>query len=129
PDPLEGEHADLLGMPVVLSVKVLVDPRWIEVQPDWIDDVQRTLGEASQVYAKQFGIILELHAVGRWPVASEGMSPAALLEDLKTHPREGADILLGVSATPSPSAEADAWQRAPISPEATHNRAYGLVYA
>lgn len=128
-DPLEGALDARLAMPVVVTVKVLVDPMWAELQPHWIDDVQRTVREASQVFQKQFGIALELQSVGRWATTSEGMPTSALLEELNLAPREGADLLLGLTGVPSPEVESDAWHRPPLARDAPVNRAYGLVYA
>lgn len=127
PQPLAGPQAQLLGMPVVLSVKVLVDPRLLDEQPAWIDYVQRVVDETSQVFAKQFGIALELESVGRWRIGAAGMAPRELRADLETQPREGADLLLGLTAPPPPGSETEAWSAAPS--EGAYNRAHGVVFA
>jgi hypothetical protein len=101
-DPLQGELADRFTVPITVQVKVLVAPELIDRQPAWIDYVQRTVSQANRVYQKQFGIELELVGVGRWPIATEGMSVAALRSDLESRSREGADILLGFTDEPLP---------------------------
>jgi hypothetical protein len=97
-DPLEEPLATRLRASVVVRVKVLVDPSFVDEHPDWIDAVQRTVSRASRIYEEQLGISLELSGVGRWAVAPEGMGTAALLADLRVHPREGADVLLGLTS-------------------------------
>lgn len=128
PQPLEGAQAELFGTPVVLSVKVLVDPRLVEAQPAWIDHVQRVVDEASQVFAKQFGIALQLESVGRWRVGAAGMTPTDLRADLRTQPREGADLVLGLAAAPAPGMEGEAWRSEPPS-DGPYNRAHGVAFA
>ena len=99
-DPLEEPLATRLRDSAVVRVKVLVDPSFVDEHPDWIDAVQRTVSRASRIYQEQLGISLELAGVGRWAVAPEGMGTAELLADLRQHPREGADVLLGLTSRP-----------------------------
>ncbi len=99
-DPLDGALAERLETSVVVSVKVLVDDALVEKHPDWIDYVQRTVSRASAVYDKQFGIQLELASVGRWGVATEGMSAQGLLDDMQGRPRESASIVVGLTERP-----------------------------
>ena len=97
---VNGDLAALLNVPVTVQIKVLVDPEVVSAQADWIDYVQRTVSSASQIYREQFGIQLELHGVGRWAIATAGMDVAALLADLSQRPREGADVLIGLTSRP-----------------------------
>jgi hypothetical protein len=126
-DPLTGGLADRLAMPVRVRIKVLVDDELTTERPDWIDYVQRTVSRASQVYEQQFGITLELYAVARWPVATAGLGSDQLLEDLRGRPREGADILVGMTARPldgSVSGEAET-----PTAESAFTGAHGVVYS
>jgi hypothetical protein len=88
--------------------------------------VQRTVSRASHVYEQQFGISLELAGVGRWSVAPEGMGTAELLAELRGHPREGADIVLGFTSRPFDPAANGA--ETPLPGDA-FNGAHGVVYA
>lgn len=110
-----------------VRIKVLVDDELTTERPDWIDYVQRTVSRASQVYEQQFGITLELYAVARWPVATAGLRSDQLLDDLRARSREGADVLVGMTARPldgSISGEAET-----PTPESAFNGAHGIVYA
>jgi hypothetical protein len=124
---LGGDLAQRLALPVTVQVKVLVDPELIEQQPAWIDHVQRTLSRASQVYQEQFGISLELAAVGKWPVATAGMDVDELLQDISNRPREGADILLGLTNRPQEGSTTGRGET-PAADD-PFNGAYGVVYA
>jgi hypothetical protein len=126
-DPLAGDLAARLAMPVRVRVKVTVDDELIAAHPDWIDYVQRTVAAASQVYEQQFGITLELAGVTRWSVVTAGLSADQLLSELKTHGRDGCDVMVGMTARPldgSISGEAET----PL-PASAFNGAYGIVYA
>jgi hypothetical protein len=126
-DPLEGPLAQRLATPVTVRVKVLVDQELMDQQPAWIDYVQRAVSQASNIYEKQFGIELELAGVMQWSVATAGMSADELLDDVRSRPREGADILLGFTARPLDDTSAGiADTPAENSP---FNGAYGVVYA
>ncbi len=100
PDPLEGDLAARLALPVTVGIEVLVDQELIDAHPDWIDYVQRTVSEASQIYQTQFGITLDLVGVGRWPVATAGMGADALLDDLRARPRQSGQVLVGFTGRP-----------------------------
>lgn len=126
-DPLAGDLAARLAMPVRVRVKVTVDDELIAAHPDWIDYVQRTVAAASQIYEQQFGITLELAGVTRWSVVTAGLSADQLLGELKTHGRDGCDVMVGMTARPldgSISGEAET----PL-PTSAFNGAYGIVYA
>ena len=99
-DALAGELAHRLQLPVTIEVKVLVDPALAESHPDWIDYVQRTVANASLVYQKQFGIVLEPVSIGRWPIAVAGITEDELLEDLRERPLEAGQVLVGLTAHP-----------------------------
>jgi hypothetical protein len=90
--------------------------------------VQRTVSLASKVYDEQFGIQLELAAVGRWSAATRGMRVDALLDDLRDRPREGNDILLGMTARPLDEGTIAGQAETP-TPTSPYNGAYGVVYA
>ena len=126
-DPLEGELATKLSMPVRVSVKVLVDDEVIASRPDWIDYVQRVVASASQVYEKQFGITLELTSVGRWSVTTAGLDSEQLLGDVRARPREGNDVLLGF--TNRPFDDRTAGKADTPAQDSAFNGAYGVIYA
>lgn len=126
-DPLEGELASRLAMPVRVSVKVLVDDEMMAAHPDWIDYVQRTVASASQVYEEQFGIGLQLTSVGRWSVATAGLDAEQLLADVRGRPREGNDVLLGF--TNRPFDDRTAGKADTPAPDSAFNGAYGVIYA
>ncbi|HWB78976.1 MAG TPA: M12 family metallo-peptidase [Nannocystaceae bacterium] len=126
-DPLTGTLAEKMQTPVRVRIKVLVDDELTTEHKDWIDYVQRTVSRASQVYEQQFGITLELYAVARWPVATAGLGADQLLDDLRGRSREGADILVGMTARPldgSISGEAET-----PTAESPFNGARGIVYS
>jgi hypothetical protein len=126
-DPVGSDLAAKVALPTHVRVKVLVDDELIAERQDWIDYVQRTTSAASSVYEQQFGITLDLVGVGRWPVATAGLGADQLLDELRTHPREGADVLVGMTARPldgSISGEAET-----PTPASAFNGAYGIVYA
>jgi hypothetical protein len=126
-DPLAGDLAQRLATPVTVRVKVLVDRELMEQQPAWIDHVQRTVSQASTIYDKQFGVQLRLAGVVEWAVATEGMSAEELLEDVRSRPREGADILLGFTNRPLDDHKAGIADTP--EPDNPFNGAYGVVYA
>lgn len=125
-DPLDDADRVRLQSPVVVRVKVLADPTFVDEHADWIAQVQRTVSRASHVFEEQFGIRLELWAVARWPVATEGMSAAGLLYDLQGRPREGVDVVLGFT---SREHDGTSLEVGPVGPDDPHNGAYGLIYA
>lgn len=125
-DALTGDLSARHQMAITVRVKVLVDQELINNRADWIDYAQRTVSQASQVYQDQFGIVLELSSVGRWPVATAGMDSGQLLDDLRTRPREESDILVGFTGRPLDehrSGKADT-----PAEESTVNGSYALVY-
>ncbi|MBK8239448.1 MAG: hypothetical protein IPK74_28325 [Deltaproteobacteria bacterium] len=126
-DPVSSDLAALVALPVRLRVKVVVDDELMRQRADWIDYVQRTVASASSIYQQQFGIDIELVGVSRWSVTTAGLSADQLLSELRTRPREGADVLVGMTARPldgSISGEAET-----PTPESAFNGAYGIVYA
>lgn len=126
-DPLPSNLGDRMNVAARVRVKVLVDDALTKERADWIDYVQRTVSRASQIYEQQFNITIELYGVGRWPVATEGHSADQLLEDLRARSRDGADILIGMTARPvdgSISGEAET-----PTPESAFNGAHGIVYS
>ena len=127
-DPLASDLAARMALPVKVRVKVLVDDDLVAQHEDWIDYVQRTVSKASHVYEEQFGIELELSGVARWPVAAKGMRVDALLDDLRGRPREGSDILLGMTARPLDEGTISGQAETP-SPGSPFNGAHGIVYA
>lgn len=126
-DPLSGDLAAKLAMPVKVRIKVLVDDEMIAAHPDWIDYVQRTVAAASQIYEQQFGITLDLVGVGRWSVVTAGMSSDQLLNELRTHSRDGADAMVGMTARPLDGTIAGEAET-PL-PDSAFNGAYGIVYS
>ena len=122
----EAEDTARLGIPVTIKVGVLVDPQFIASHPEWIDAVQRTVSQGSEIFQEQFGVRLELWSVGRWSVPEQGMSASGLLTDLQGHPREGADVLLGFTARPFDGTETD--KPVPPAGDAPFNEAYAVVY-
>jgi hypothetical protein len=127
-DALGSDLAARLALPVKVRVKVLVDDDLVAEHEDWIDYVQRTVSQASRVYEEQFGVELELAGIGRWPVAAKGMRVEALLDDLRARPREGTDILLGMTARPLDQGAIAGQAETPL-PTSPYNGAHGIVYA
>jgi len=125
--PLQGELAQRLQLPVTAHLKVLVDPELIAEEEAWIDYVQRTVSRASQIYQEQFGITLDLVAIGRWQVATAGMDSVALVADLKARPREGADVLVGITNRPLDGGVSGRSENP--TGESPFNGAYAVVYA
>jgi len=116
--------ADSFELPIVINVKVLVDSEIAGAHTDWIGRAQRTIGEASRVYRENFGINLRIVGVSRWPVATVGRSANQLNEELRSSPRERADILIAfVDRALGPEASA----LGAVEGESGHNGSYGLV--
>lgn len=109
---------------VSVRLKVLVDERFIRQQPQWLSVVQQSVAEASRAYQQRVGIELVLVGIVSWPRALQGLDAAALFADLRTRPREGADILLGMLSVPL-----DATARAEVAPSPTGlpNGAYAIA--
>lgn len=123
---LDSDLKALFDMPLTVRVKVLVDQELIADRADWIDYVQRTVSEASMVYEEQFGITLELSAVGRWPVATAGMDSGQLLEDLRSRPVESADVVVGFTGR-SPDDHVSGKAETPLE-DSAYNGRVALVY-
>jgi hypothetical protein len=126
-DPLAGDLAQRLALPVTVHVKVLIDDELIAAQPDWIDYVQRVVAAASATYEQQFGITLKLTSVGRWPVATAGLDADQLLADVRARAREGNDLLVGF--TNRPWDDRTAGKADTPAAQSPYNGAYGVVYA
>jgi hypothetical protein len=93
PDELSEELEARLAEKIRITVKVIVDPDIVARRRDWIDYVQRQVGWASQIFAAQVGVEVELRGV----VAGA----TTMLEDRKARAdryleqaHEGADLLL-----------------------------------
>lgn len=117
-----------LSLPVTIRVKVLVDDTVRADHPDWIDYVQRLLAAGSSVYAEQFGIRFDLVGLARWPVPTAGIGARALYEDLAGRPREGADIVLGLTDRPLADGDLAGLGGTPAE-DAPFNASVALVYA
>lgn len=116
-----------MGLPVRVTVKVLVDRELIATEADWIAYVQRLVSRASAVYEHNFGIELALYGVSTWDVATRGVRAEALLEDVRARPREGAQLLIGLTSRPY---DADiAGQGDLPGADSPINGAYAVVYA
>jgi hypothetical protein len=126
-DPLAGDLAGKLGLPVKVKIRVLVDEDLVAARADWIDYVQRTVSRASHVYQQQFGIELELWSVGRWPIATDGLDSDQLLGDLRSRGREGADVLVGFTERPL-DGDVSGKAETPL-PDSAFNGAFAVVYA
>lgn len=116
--------ADRLSVPVQVRVKLLVDDRWAAHHADWLLRVQRSLAAASEAYQAHFGIQLSLTGAVLWSGPRMAHSQAEAYRDLCGHPREGADVLLGLLGQPL---SADGYGLGAPAPSATLNGAYGLV--
>lgn len=86
---------DQKSIPIVKRIKVLVDDEYASIHSDWITLTARAISIASQIYSTEFGIELKLVGVMRWYDTLSYMSDEQLLESLKKHEREGADMVLG----------------------------------
>ena len=117
-----------LSLPVTVRVKVLVDDTVRAHHPDWIDYIQRLLAAGSSVYAEQFGIRFDLVGLVRWPVPTAGIGARALYEDLAGRPREGADIVLGLTDRPLADGDLAGLGGTPAE-DAPFNASVALVYA
>jgi hypothetical protein len=109
-----------------LRLKVLVDARIADQRADWIALVARTASEASKVYRHNFALELSLSGVVLWQDALDGLDGPALLRALRAHPREGADVVLGL--VDRPLARAD-YELAAPAPQELENAVYALVGA
>ena len=119
--PLPDDLHARLAESVRVRVKVLVDPELVDRRPDWIAYVQRHVAWASQVLEAQVGVRLELRGVVVW-ASPEGSSADAQLADLQGRPRDGADLLLGLSSRGFDGAP-------PVTTSPEFNAGYALVSA
>ncbi len=116
--------ANLRAVPVTKQIKVLVADGYAASQSDWIAQTVRAVSTASRIYSTEFGIELRVVGVVRWSDALPDMTNQELLTNLKTHPREGADMLLGFV---DKELEAAAYSQGAPDPNSPYNGAYGLV--
>ncbi len=79
----------------IVRVKVLVDRAIILGGGDWISDVQNSVRWSSEVLDAQVGVQLELVGVVAWQANTLDMSGAQLQQDLESHARDGADVVVG----------------------------------
>jgi hypothetical protein len=100
---------------------VLIDPELADRRPDWIAYAQRHVAWASQVLEAQIGVRLELRGVLVWS-NPHGHSVPTLLTDLQTHPRDGADLVLGLTSRSFAGAPM-------LTADADHNLGHALVQA
>jgi hypothetical protein len=123
PEPVEDEElAARLATLRTVTVKVLVDPGLVDGNGRWLADVQRLVLAASSTYRTLVGIELSLVGVGRWPINTSALGPEQLREDLRARPREGADVLIGLTDREDPNGGA-----APSDGE--RHGAYAVVFA
>ena len=134
--PLPDDLRARLAEPVRVRVKVLVDPELVDRRPDWIAYVQRHVAWASQVLEAQIGVRLELRGVVVW-ANPEGTSVDAQLADLQARPRDGTDLLLGLSSrgftgvppiTTAPESNAR-YALVPVNPASRAPHLRGMLYA
>jgi hypothetical protein len=125
PEPVDDEQlARRLASLRKLEVKVFVDPDLVAERADWIVYATQLVSAASGSYKNMFGIELKLIGVVEWDAATAALGRNPMLEDLRSRPAEGADLVIGLTAqsvdgdrgTPRPAADA-------------HNEAFALVYA
>ena len=106
----------------VVRVDVLVDPALLVARDDWLTYVDELVRAAALSFERLFGIELRLHGVIVWDAASK-LDPAALLDELESREREGADLVIGlVFDDRPPEFERPDWSGA-------HNGDYALVFA
>jgi hypothetical protein len=97
-DAVSASPQGSLMIPIAVRVKILMDDRYANANPDWISYAQRTISAAAQTYRLNFGIDLRLAGVVQWPETLEGLDLDAMYQRLRRCPREGADVLLGFVA-------------------------------
>lgn len=111
-----------LHIPVTVRVKIVVDDRYARTHSDWLSRVQRTVALAAAAYRKAVQVDLQLAGVVRFMEPLDGLDNAALRRMLRRHPREGADLVLGlVDRALDPQACKE------LRPSADTHRVYGLV--
>jgi hypothetical protein len=99
PQPLDDEGlASRVGTLRTVRVKVLVDRDLIAERSDWIVYASRLVNAASGSYKNLFGIELRLTGVVEWEAATTAMDRSSMVADLGSRPREGADLLIGLTA-------------------------------
>lgn len=119
--PAPEELREAFGAERIVELKILVDPALLTTRTDWLDYVQTLVEASSLSFERLFGIELRLHGVVVWEAV--GADPELLLEDLASHEREGADVIVGLVARPRPSGfTAPRWQ-------GTENGGHALVFA
>ena len=110
-----------------LSVKVLVDHAYVQAHPEWMRDVEDLVSGASRSYSTLFGVQLSVYGVVQWDVPAQGFTAEQLHADLETRPREGADLLLGITGRPVGPERHNGWSKRPED-ERRINSAYSVVF-
>jgi len=116
--------ANLRAVPVTKQIKLLVADDYATSQSDWIAQTTRAVSTASRIYNTEFGIELRVVGVVRWLDALPDMTNEELLTNLKKHPKEGADMLLGIV---DKQLGADSYSLGAPGRNSPYNGAYGLV--
>ncbi len=111
----------------VVTVKLMVDRSIVEGRPDWFEYSQGLIEVASATYEAVFGIELRLQGLVSWQVGPEITEPELLLADLRSRPRDGADLLVAITNRPARDPAGDL--RTGLAPSATRNGAFALIYA
>jgi hypothetical protein len=116
--------ANLRAVPVTKQIKILVADGYAASQSDWIAQTVRAVSTASRIFNTEFGIELRVVGVVRWLDALPDMTNRELLTNLRKHPREGADMLLGFV---DKELGGDSYSLGAPDPNSPYNGAYGLV--
>ena len=120
--PVDAELRASFDAPLVVRVKLLVDPALAVAREDWLTYVAEVFAASDESFEALFGVELRLQGVVLWD-SVPGADPEALLADLRTHEREGAEVVLGVLARPAPGAFTPASWTAEVHGD------HGLVFA
>jgi hypothetical protein len=111
-DPVGAELRTLFDAPLRMRVKLLVDRGLLVGREDWLSYSASLIHAADASFRVLFGVQVELQGVVVWDRPA-GADPAALLAELTTREREGADVVVGLVADTAPAGyQPQAWPEA-----------------
>lgn len=101
-EPIGAELRSRYDEPLVVRVKLLVDPALVVAREDWLTYAASLIEGANASFQLLFGVEIRLQGVVVWDRESSRDPVDDLLADLGRHERDGAEVLLGLVAGTEP---------------------------
>jgi hypothetical protein len=100
-EPVGSQVRARFDEPLVVELKLMVDPTLVVARPDWLGYIASLVEATSASFQVLFGVKVELQGIVIWD-SSVGAEPEELLADLAARDHEGADVVLGLLARGRP---------------------------